>query len=308
MIPPSLNAFPALCSLLKVLLDVWPAHEKALNRGLYKSNPSELAHAEIVAALINQLVAGRQREVCEDYFWTCERLLEEELYFQRNDHYRNTTFADVEREVYANHKYMNRYVNGLLLSHLFWTNHRQVLKLFAEHFLANNQNGYRHLEVGPGHGLLLFLAASDPKCGLAEGWDVSSTSISHTRDCLERLDGSRNTRLEQHDILAPIKDVGPFDSVVISEVLEHLERPADALKNLRALMSPKGRLFVNMPINSPAPDHIYLLSHPEAVTDMVKNSGFTIVDTANFPALGQSIDRAIKNKTTISCVVVAVPD
>src|SRR3712207_7808068 len=52
---------------------------------------------------------------------------------------------------------------------------------------------------------------------------------------------------------------------VISEVLEHLEQPGQALAFLRDCMTADGRIFINVPLNSPSPDHIYLLSSPEDV-------------------------------------------
>lgn len=302
-----LTSYPALDSFVDELLGVWPEHDKALKKSLYRSDDSELTHAESIAILIDRLTSGRKVEICTDYRWVCERLLEEELHFHRNDSYRNSTFADAEREVYANHEFMRQYVNGLLLSHLFWSNHRRVLNHYLDRFLPNNPNGFRHLEVGPGHGLYLYFAARDPQCTSAEGWDLSATSVQHTLACLKCLGVEDKAGVYQQSVLGPMAGDKAFDSIVISEVLEHLENPGQALHNLKSLISDRGRVFVNMPINSPAPDHIFLLRDPQEVSDLVEASGFKVVEAANYPAMGSSLERALKNRTTVSCVVIAKP-
>ena len=65
--------------------------------------------------------------------------------------------------------------------------------------------------------------------------------------------------------------------VVISEVLEHLERPEQALSFLNSALNPGGFIYVNVPINSPSPDHIYLLEHPDAGVALIEAAGFEIV-------------------------------
>ncbi len=93
-------------------------------------------------------------------------------------------------------------------------------------------------------------------------------------------------------MLAQIDSPTPFDRIVISKVLDHLENPKNALERLRSVISPKGRLFVKMPVNSPASDHIFLLTHPHEVIDLVTAAGF---------------EKAIKISAAISCVVIATP-
>src|SRR5262249_49718146 len=159
------------------------------------------------------------------YRWLCERMNEEELHFRRTNRYRLSTFADAHREVYANGEFMRRYMNGVLLSHLWWDNHARVIEYYANRFLPGNCYGYRHPEIGPGHGLLLYLAATDPRCASASGWDVSETSIAATRSMLTRLGMTRDVPLIQRNLMDGGESDARFDSIVISEVCEHLEDP-----------------------------------------------------------------------------------
>jgi ubiquinone/menaquinone biosynthesis C-methylase UbiE len=102
-----------------------------------------------------------------------------------------------------------------------------------------------------------------------------------------------------------ISEVGQFDAIVMSEVLEHLENPQQALKVLFGLAKPGGLLWLNVPVNSPAPDHIFLLRRPQEARDLVSSVGFQIVETGEFPMNDVEISRAIEKKLTISCAVIA---
>ena len=98
---------------------------------------------------------------------------------------------------------------------------------------------------------------------------------------------------------------GSFRSIVFSEVLEHLENPRHALGILHGLLEEGGRIFINAPVNSPAPDHIFLFSHPEEIVQLVEDSGFTVVKTLFAPATGATLERARKRKLSISTAVIA---
>ena len=77
--------------------------------------------------------------------------------------------------------------------------------------------------------------------------------------------------------------------ISISEVLEHLENPRLALSNAYKILSENGTLYISVPINSPAPDHIYLLKSLEEVKQLVVSSWFYIVTFDAYPASGYSL-------------------
>jgi hypothetical protein len=89
---------------------------------------------------------------------------------------------------------MSRYMNGLLASQVWWQNHTEVLRFFRDTFIAGNPDAFTHLEVGPGHGLFLHLAALSPKCRVATGWDISEASLVGTRAAVETLGDQREDR------------------------------------------------------------------------------------------------------------------
>lgn len=300
-IPVDASLYPVLGSLIETQLRSWPEHEKFLT-ARFAEGPH--VFAERIAELVSR--AADDLEVfAADYHWLCDRMGEEELFFRRHGRYRLTNFEEANREVYSNADFMRRYMNGVLLSHVWWGNHARVIQHYAEKFLPGNREHYRHLEIGPGHGLLLYLAANDPRCSSVTGWDVSETSVNATLAMMKRLGVTRPARVVNQNLFDGVAGEAEFDSIVISEVCEHLEDPHAALARLRGYLSPGGRIFVNVPINSPAPDHIYLLNSPEEGVDLVKKSGFDVVDVTLFPMTGFDEKRARKMRATISCCVTA---
>ncbi len=231
-------------------------------------------------------------------------ILAEELEFRRTGSYRSSTFEEVSRRVYFDTSVMGLYMDGLLLSQVLWGNHISILDSYVREYLPRCPAGMRHLEVGPGHGLLLFLASRIDGARLT-GWDVSSASIERTRTALARL-GASGVTLARRSVTDPPGPSDPaFDSVVISEVLEHLEHPDQALLGLRSQMSPGARIFVNAPVNSPTVDHIHLFRAPEEIVDLVVSCGFEVEATRFAPSTGYTEARARQLGSTISCAVIA---
>jgi 2-polyprenyl-3-methyl-5-hydroxy-6-metoxy-1,4-benzoquinol methylase len=164
------------------------------------------------------------------------------------------------------------------------------------------------LEIGPGHGLLLYLATRSANVGKLTAWDISRASLDMTQHALDVLEAPRSAKFEEKNIFDPSimapENGGAFDAVVLSEVLEHLEKPEQAVRVLFHLCKPGGRVWINVPANSPAPDHLYLVNEPEQAKQLVSDVGFKIVDAANFPMTGVTLDRAIRQKLTITCIIV----
>jgi len=111
--------------------------------------------------------------------------------------------------------------------------------------------------------------------------------------------------LLQQDVLQAPEKTEHFDSAIISEVLEHLETPDAALQVLYTALRPGGRIFINVPVNSPAPDHIFLWRHPDAITELVQCQGFRIDESYRIPVTGKTIEEAIRQNLDISCVIIA---
>jgi 2-polyprenyl-3-methyl-5-hydroxy-6-metoxy-1,4-benzoquinol methylase len=288
------------CDIVARTLEIWPEHERFLIQRF--TGPAEaLADVcEQIAGRVLRIVAGREATAVANYRWTCQMLLKEEYMFRLTGHYRFSSFAEARVAVYDNETFMTRYADGLLLSQLLWANHTAAIASYRRAFLPLLDGSASLLEVGPGHGLLLAMAA-ERLPGTVTGWDVSEASLAQTQRALDAM-GIAAARLGLVDVLeAPTS--GQFDAVVASELLEHLEQPSAALRRLRQVTRAGGRLFLNIPVNSPAPDHIYLWRTPAEVLSFVADSGLGIIDAYVFPMTGKTVAQARAEALTLSCVV-----
>ena len=306
-----MSATPNLDRLTARLIERWPGHAGYVAKSLDGREPAVLAVSEEAARLalvLAERTEGGLDRLIDDYRYFCEKvLLPEELYFRRHGRYRLSSFAEAEAECYSNPAFMSMNMNGLLISNILYANHARALTTYADDYLPSLPEGAAHLEIGPGHGLLLLFAARRPSLGRIEGWDVSPTSIAHCRAVLDALDVEREVGLRAVNLFEAAGDGadGAFDSIVMSEVLEHLEDPAAALAAASRLLKSGGRLWINIPANSPAPDHIYLIGGLEDAIALARGAGLEVTDAAAFPMSGATLEKAIARKLTVSCVVAA---
>jgi 2-polyprenyl-3-methyl-5-hydroxy-6-metoxy-1,4-benzoquinol methylase len=298
---------PQTRTVIDAVLAVWPEHASYLAKSLKPRTAAMLDATEAAAAAVARLTRGWETKAAEDYRWTCDRLREEELFFHREGRYRLATFAEAMAEVYSNHDYMARYVNGLLLTQVLWYNHVATFEMFLNRVVGAAEAPFDYLEVGPGHGLMLYFAAASPLSRHVEGWDVSAVSLRDTRTALDTLGVDKPVALTEVDILQATPPQRRYDLIVISEVLEHLERPDAALRFLREAIADEGRIFINVPINSPSPDHIYLLKDEGEVRALVEDAGFRVETIEMYATQAKRLTFALENRITVSAGVIARP-
>src|SRR6185312_11676396 len=188
---PDPKAYPNVAKLTGEVLALWPEHARYLEKSFADRDAGFLRHSERLSGMIIALSAtidGGLTALAKDYRFLCEQIvLPEELYFRRNGRYRLEKFEDAFRTVYNDKPFMTRYMNGLLLSDVLWVNHCQGLQHYADVFLKGLKPGADLLEIGPGHGLLLYLACEAPNVGKVSAWDVSQASLDMSRHALDVL-------------------------------------------------------------------------------------------------------------------------
>ncbi len=109
-----------------------------------------------------------------------------------------------------------------------YSSHMRLLAL-----LHPARDGARLLDVGCGNGYLSNLLTQ-------KGFTV--TGIEHPLG----FDGPPPAIV--HDLELPLPPLpGPFDVIVIGDVLEHLRRPGDLLANLRPHLAPNGKILASLP-------------------------------------------------------------
>ncbi len=302
--------YPSLRALTSRLLDRWPQHRDYVEKSFASRSADVMATSEEIAACTLRLARSMENGLdglCEDYRFLCEQIvLPEEIHFRRHNRYRLSLFSDALKECYANAPFMTRYMNGLLVSNIVWQNHAGAISSYVREYLPSLSPGSDLLEIGPGHGLFSYFAAASPMVGSVSGWDVSPTSIEQTRTALRELGITRPVNLTQQNMFEAKADADPrrFDAIVMSEILEHLEDPGGALGAAMEWLRPGGTIWVNVPANSPAPDHIFLVDSPEHACTIVSGAGLEIVASHGFPMTGATLEKARKRKLAVSCVVV----
>ncbi len=303
-----ITGFEHIDGVIGGVIATWPEHEKYLTRCFSGYDVGDLTELEELARCVVMLMGDNAVEYYDSYRWMCGEINKETLYFKRNGRYRLSTFEEANREVYSNRPFMKKYIEGILTSQMLWRNHSAAFLFFKRNFLASLKPDYRYLEVGPGHGLFLSVAAQDPRCGAATAWDVSEESLRQTREALDRFGVGKSVLLERQDIHAPTRrpeDGALFDGIALCEVLEHLEHPREALASLGQFLSPDGVLYINVPLNSPAPDHIFLLRNEAEVRSLMESAGLSVVDLQLVPMTGYDLKAAQSQNATVTCFVLA---
>ena len=300
----TLNA-PATRQIVQAVSTQWPDHGRYIKKTLSQRDSALMATTEGLAQAIVLLVGDKLPKIAEHYHWTCDRLREEELYFHRQGHYRLSTFAEADAEVYSDAAYMEKYMDGLLFSQVLWFNHVASCQFFLSQTadLLNPKASY--LEIGPGHGLMMYLALRDFDLGSSTAWDLSQVSLDQTRHALAVL-GQTGCQFAIQNVMELPPGTPPHDLVVLSEVLEHLQDPMAVMGHIRQLVNPKGGLiFINVPINSPSPDHLYLMRSPDDARALLTNTGFEILREGFFATQGMELLRALRNQVSVSACLLA---
>jgi SAM-dependent methyltransferase len=295
----------ALERLVGFVEQVWPEHRAYLDKSLALRTAPLMETSERLAQAILQLSAPNELQHAEDYRWLCEVIRDEELEFARSGRYRYSSFSETSAHVYSNATFMERYMNGLLLAQVLWVMHASSLHFYRERVAARVRPGGNVLEVGSGHGLLLFLALSDLGLNSATAWDLSAVSLEQTRSALRTLGALDRARFAVQDMHTAEVGDDKFDLVVLSHLLEHLEEPVRALRQIGRVLTRGGLLYVNVPLNAPMPDHLILLETPQDVQTMLVEGGFNIVEMGLHTTQGASLGRALRTKTAVTCSLIA---
>lgn len=138
---------------------------------------------------------------------------------------------------------MTEYVHGY--------SEREALRLAEQadtleellHYDTIYPHGAKVLEAGCGIGAqTVILAKKNPSAEITS-IDVSLDSIEKARENA-KMKGIENVRFLQADIFYLPFEEGSFDHIFVCFVLEHLQNPSGALKNLKNALKPGGTITV----------------------------------------------------------------
>lgn len=276
---------PYAKALVDQIATLNPLQGKAIEKFVATQDATYWSFAEAVCRTLSERFLRGEAEratVARAYNQLCRELNAEQFYFKKTGVYRTQDAKDAERDVYSQAERMRTYCLGLMVSHLFWKSHWEMLRLLQRHLEARTVG--RCLEVGVGHGLLAHEVLSRFPDAQLTALDISRASLDLARDILASFDVDLS-RVEfvQQDFLAPPADAQRFDLVVMGEVLEHVNTPAEFLRQARARLAPGGTMYLSTCANCPAADHVYLFKSVREIRDMITGAGLHIVEDLALP-------------------------
>jgi len=112
------------------------------------------------------------------------------------------------------------------------------LRMLVEE-LPLDLNGTNIADVGVGPAIALNVLLKDFSPASVNGFDFSNTALDYASNLMKQA------VFECHNIYEPLPR--SYDFVLCSEVLEHLENPELAYKNLQKAVSPGGSLLITVP-------------------------------------------------------------
>jgi hypothetical protein len=277
-----------------------PMHKKFIKNAIDDLANEELSELRAYILCMNNLGYS-----CEAlgvaYLTIVQDTFHEELYFRSAGHYRFKTFAEAESAVYKNPSYMKNYMVGLALTSFLWPNHARIRKFFKEKLkiLASRKGLYR--EVGPGHGMFLVDAMRVCNFSRYEGVDVSETSINMTRQIVESgfFGDFPNLTLVKRNFLDYLGGV-PSSVLVMGEVLEHVENPADFMDAAYVTTTDDALVFLTTCINAPAIDHLYNPGSIRNLERLYSMHKFIVRDRLIVPRLGVSLEECEERKLPVN--------
>ncbi|HEY7244555.1 MAG TPA: methyltransferase domain-containing protein [Xanthobacteraceae bacterium] len=124
------------------------------------------------------------------------------------------------------------------------SNHaRRTAEIDAAFFLPYLRPGMRLLDVGCGPGSITAGLARRVEPAAAIGMDLSE-SVIETARTLAKAQPAKQLSFEVGNIYEPRFPAGSFDAILAHQVLQHLRRPVEALRQMRALLSCGGMVGV----------------------------------------------------------------
>ena len=273
-------------------------HFKKLKKNILNADNDYLIRAEAFLNKYKNILENDNKTL--DYAVECYiKMLSdfnyESIKFLQTGEYSNKSFEDVRKKVYNNPEIMEYHINGLLLSQFLWIHHYKILKYFIDSIKKNTNTITNYLEIGGGHGLYISEAISlikhEAKFTLV---DISQTSI----DLAKKMTNSDNINFIKKNIYDYYPSL-KFDFITMGEVLEHVEKPIELLKKVYSLLINNGFLFLTVPINAPAIDHIYLFRNKYEIQNVITRAGFTINNEHMFYTENTTKEMAEKLKIPI---------
>lgn len=280
-----------LDTVLTHIESVDPLHAKKLRLDLQQADEKFHKRARVFLEKFVNFLTGMNKDLdygIECYLKTIADFRYEHMRFFQSGEYSSKSFEEVNQRVYKNDEVMEYYIIGQLLSRFLMTHHYQTFAFFVKHLPLYKKSVHRYLEIGGGHGLFI----SEALCSFNHTThfdllDISPRAIEISKQFID----DQNVNYIQADILDYIPPAR-YDFITMGEVLEHVENPAALLLKLKDFLHDDGVIYITVPANAAAIDHIYLFKNAQEIREMFKEAGLTILDETSSYAEKISSEKA----------------
>ena len=257
-----------LQELMIRISDIDPAHGILISNNISKIRQLRLKEFDELLNIINSYFKGISPVVvAEDYMHMVEDMRREMKHFLMTGSYSCKSEAEAFEKVYSNASVMSYYMNALLISQLLWPHHFGMLQFFKKHIYKLLRYKYFHdvLEIGAGHGLYSWIVRNYHYCKV-DIYDISDTALCMTKKMLgDTVNYTMNLTEKKYDL------------ILLGEVIEHCDDPYSMIMKAAAMLFPGGILWISIPINAPAIDHVYLFRSEAEVYDMINYSRLKMI-------------------------------
>lgn len=216
--------------------------------------------------------------------------------------YHYQSFSEVNKEVYQNKIMESYYLDALFLSQVFWPNHYKIIEFFKE-FCNLLQDKHRGMEIPCGTGIFSLIVSKNQSERL-DLFDISRYAVDYTKQMLYLSKvNTDEVNIETADMFN-LTGENKYDFIICGELIEHLEKPKDALDILKRLLRTNGVIFLTTAIYAADIDHIYLFYDVKEVRELITKSGFLIESELILPlSLKEYNGNMRKEPINYACII-----
>jgi 2-polyprenyl-3-methyl-5-hydroxy-6-metoxy-1,4-benzoquinol methylase len=159
-----------------------------------------------------------------------------------------------------------------------------------------------YFEIGPGHGEYMVKAMQMTNFASYTAVDISKTSVDLTLNFIHHSISlvQKNYSVLHKNFFDYTDDI-QYDTIVMGEVIEHVENPRMFLKKIYKIAKDQSRIFITTAVNAPQPDHIYQFNTLKEVTDLLESEKFVVLDKIATNTNNVSMSTAEKKKIPVVC-------
>lgn len=281
------NSVTFLSEVLKEIERTDTLHAKTLRQSLIQMNCKDFNHLRDVIYDYFIKSGCTPIKVAHDYMLMVYDMRKEEQYFDIFGCYSCRTQKEAYKKFYSRPEIMDYYMNALMISQLLWKHHFEMLRFFRrflnDFYTYGTDINERVLDIGAGHGLYSKIVQEE----LSDRSSLSVMDIS--KDSLKMAWTMLGDKVNYiHDDVCQRNAIEKYDFIILGEVLEHLDKPLQTLINVSSFLSDLGVLFITVPTNAPAIDHIYLFESEKEVLSLVAEAGLDVISSFTAKANSQT--------------------